>query len=388
MLSALDVEPRKGATQMRTQSHWPLFIITLAAFVVPIALLMAYNFRYDPYQYYRVSTEREPKYTGVERYENPGLALHQNYDTIIIGTSRSQNFVPGMFSAASWNVLKLAMAGSSSYEQQRMAELALSTGKPRRVIWELSYNRFHSGPRAVSQSAAFPEFLYRPSLETPFSYLASLDVLVAAKKLASGDGAHRELATLNVWYPRHADKFGKNLYLDKGLHCDRFKNFKLPEPTLDAATEQAVALNLASVIARNPGVEFLGYLPPYPLTLFGVASPGDNAARLGFHKIVYDLKEKFKNFKLYDFSVLEEVTSRPERFKDYAHYDQAANAEMARLMTTGDDNFTRLSYRQATDLLEQQIRQVQTDRLPPCVLGGADNTPREIEGDRPAGFDQ
>ena len=357
----------------------------LAGFLLPIAAVMAYNYRYDPYQYYRVWNGPYPVYTGVERYEIPGLAKHQDYDTIIVGTSRSQNFTPSMFKSSGWKVLKLTAAGSNGAEHEKIARLALNTGRPRRVIWELSHNRYEAGPNVISQPGSFPNFLYEPSLETPFLYLLSLDVLAAAHTLATGQRAKADLETLNVWYPRHAEKFGANLYLNSArLKCESLDTFTVPEPILPPLMKASISKNLEGVVRAFPNVQFIGYLPPFPLSLVAVSSRGETAQRMAFNREIYALKEKYPNFVLFDFTVLDSVTTKPERYKDFAHYDQAANAEMARIISANDEKYRSYTYDGAASILQTQVRDFEWQKLTTCQ--GQNASPKTIEP--AAGFDQ
>ena len=62
--------------------------------VIPFLLLFAFNFTVDPLQFYRPASFYEPYYSMQQRYQNPGLARNFPYDTVIIGASMSENFVP------------------------------------------------------------------------------------------------------------------------------------------------------------------------------------------------------------------------------------------------------------------------------------------------------
>ena len=105
------------------------FICAAIFFITPIAAVMAYNYHVDRFQYYHTH-EGTPIYSSNERWQNPGLIRTHDYDTVIIGTSRSQNFLPEMFE--SWRILKTTAAGASAEEQLMTLGLVLQQAKAER----------------------------------------------------------------------------------------------------------------------------------------------------------------------------------------------------------------------------------------------------------------
>ncbi len=303
---------------------------------LPAVLLMGYNALFDPYQYYRKWTGPEPIFSTKGRYQNPGLIKHYDFDTIIVGTSRSQNFTPEMFEGSGWQPIKLTAAGSGSHVQATTLEMALKTGKVKRAIVELTPSAFEHGPNHVRQDRSFPEFLYEPTVETPFLYLLSYDIFKKARRVARGLKAPTPLGELNVWQDRYAEDFGKNRYLENvKFDCRPLDDLPLTWKGDYPAMDQALDANLEALIAAYPEVDFLGFLPPYPISWLGKVSEKGRRLILGFRHRTYGLAEKHANFRLFDFALMDDVVGDPARYKDFSHYDQAANAAMAKAMVWG-----------------------------------------------------
>ena len=310
-----------------------IIAVALLMLTLPAALLMGYNYSVDPYQYYRKWTGPTPIFSTKGRYQNPGLIKHYDYDTIIVGTSRSQNFTPDMFDGSGWQPLKLTAAGSGSYVHGQTMKRALETGKVKRVIVELASTAYEFGPTHLRQGKSFPEFLYEPTIETPFLYLLSYDVFKKARRAAKGKMKPTPLGELNVWQHRYEEDFGKNLYLeDTDLDCDPLGNIPASWAGSYPAMDAALKDNLEAFIIAYPEVDFMGFLPPYPISWYGQISETGRRVALGFRHRTYKLAERHANFRLFDFALMDEVVGDPTRYKDFGHYDQATNGMMAKAL--------------------------------------------------------
>jgi hypothetical protein len=327
-----------------------LFTVTTLAFFTPIVAIMGYNLRFDRYQYYRRWLGKTPIFSNSQRYQNAGLIRNYPYDTLLLGTSRSDNFTSAMFSRSGWKVLKVSTSGSGSTIQARTLELALHTGKVKRVLWEMSFDGYTLGINHFRDDLTFPEYLYRPTLETPFLYLLSWDLFQEARQVQADRVQHIALEDRNVWQPTHAHKFGKNLYLAKPIHCHLAQLAQQDVNFRDPVTEATINHNLTQFIAQHPEIEFIGFFPPFPQTWLTVVSRPNVQKRLLFRRAVYHLTDVYKNFKIYDFALWEEVTTDPTLYKDFTHYHQDINRRMAEIMSTGQP-FRATNGTEANELL-------------------------------------
>ena len=93
----------------------------LAAFLFSLCSLLGatagVNYVVDPLHYYRGLTAINPVFLGsaLQRYLNVGLARNFSYDTVVIGSSLTENFLPSHLHK-SWGVraMNLSISGSSS----------------------------------------------------------------------------------------------------------------------------------------------------------------------------------------------------------------------------------------------------------------------------------
>ena len=65
---------------------------SLLGALVLLAIAGAINYRVDPFQQYRVPSTYAPRfYYSFQRYENPGIARHYDFDRAIVGSSFFEN---------------------------------------------------------------------------------------------------------------------------------------------------------------------------------------------------------------------------------------------------------------------------------------------------------
>jgi len=112
---------------MKIYKRWTIKVLLTTLLTIKVLILI--NFIIDPLQFYH-SAFYKPVFSKQQRYQNPGLVKNYKYDTIIIGSSMSENNVPSYLNAKmEVNALKLSIMGSSAKEQYIIAILAQDTGK-------------------------------------------------------------------------------------------------------------------------------------------------------------------------------------------------------------------------------------------------------------------
>ncbi len=348
-----------------------IFLLASGGFLAVVLGIMGFNYVYDPFQFYRLHGDASPGFSQNERYQNPGLLRHLEYDSIVVGSSISQNFSPQMFAPTGWRLLNVTASGSGSYLHRLIIDAALSQGKAKRVLRELRYGNFSGGVKDVNQEQALPDFLYQGTLERPFQYLLSIDLLGKSWSVATGTDDRVPLELVHAWYPQHKFKFGTLHYL-RGykIKCRGFDPLqeaaKAEAGRLDAGTAQALWQNLEEQLQQFPEVEFIAYYPP----IFYLHGYGDRAAfrnRVAFRRATFELAKKYPNFLLYDFSILADVVDNPYRFKDPLHFDLETQVVLARELSDPESIYRVVpDVWLAEDPYPKKLAAFDVSRLAPC----------------------
>jgi Copper amine oxidase N-terminal domain. len=324
------------------------------------------SFIVDPLQHYHKSWF-PPVYSSQQRYQNPGLAKHYDYDMIIIGTSMTENFVPSIVGEAFGSkVLKLSMSGSTAGEHYQIAKVALETGKVKKVLWGLDYMSLKEGVR--DDQGEFPFYLYDDNFWNDYKYWFNYSVY---EQLAKGlwkraqGRAPQELEYLYNW--NWFSNFSKEAvfkHYERASQEEAF--FTLNEEPLDVV-QNSFKTNILSLVQQYPDVEFYFYYPPYTI-LRQVVWRDTNEVRyanqLEMKRWMFDQFKPYPNAKVYEYQTFKDWTYNLDLFKDMSHHNQDVNTWIAETVAQDDPRF-RVTEDNVDTFIQDLERQVKTVTVTP-----------------------
>lgn len=301
----------------------------LLGFLLPVIGVMGFNAWQDPFHYYRKI--EDSRFSENARWQNPGLIRNFDYDSVLIGTSRFENFKPSMFQSAGWNVLKVTAPGSMANEQLDTLALVLNQGKADRIVLEMSHISYTAPSNRKPYE--FPSFLYQSTLETPFQYLLSFDLLGQSFLISTRE--QTPLDELYVWWTQFNGRFGKAKLLSHiASQCE-----KPIEPRRKKPPTQAYLTRLEQLVSTHPQVKFITVFTPLSALSLGERPVHDEvrdpiADRLDFRAQTAAVASRNPNMILYDYAAREEIVTDLDRYKDAGHFDMATTELMAMEIVT------------------------------------------------------
>ncbi|NBD23822.1 copper amine oxidase N-terminal domain-containing protein [Paenibacillus glycinis] len=350
---------RSRITAKAAKRMLALTVLLAAAFALLAALV---TYLVDPLQFYHRPFGYKPVFSSEQRYQNPGLALHYDYDTIIIGTSMTENFLPSeVDNALGGRSMKLSIRGSTADEQYKIAKLAIDTGKVKQVIWGLDYFALKTGDQEAA--GPFPDYLYDDNRWNDYRYLLNYDVYGQffkgiAKVLTGGSGS-QSLEKLYNW--NDSVRFGKQAVLkdyEKAQQTEAY--FGLNEEPLDVI-KRNFNDRVLSLAKAHPDVRFIFYYPPYSV-LREVVWQRTNAERyrnqLEMDVWMFEQFNALPNAQVYDFQTAGEWTYDLDSYKDMSHHDQDVNTGIIHAIGKRDPRYrmTPANARALSDELAEQVR--------------------------------
>lgn len=307
-----------------TSRYVRLLLLTTLLAVFGVA---SFNYCIDPLHYYHIPRERYG-YNTNQRLQYPGLVKNFNYNTILLGTSRTEIIHNSSLSQLMGDqALNLSMEGSTITEQSLLAALAISTGKAKRVLWEMNYPlSFFMGDSFEDDYEYFPEYLYEPGIETLFRYLISWTTFTDALKALNGNRP-QDLDSMHDWENQYEfsesrvmEAFSANIkYWNPEFRKSCVKRMLTPVQLNDLFAKSVLAL-----VQANPQVQFDLFLPPntylmYALDLHIAFNRFKN--RLALRETIVDALSRFSNIRVFDFQTDEQLTNELNRYKDLDHFD-------------------------------------------------------------------
>lgn len=303
-----------------------LLIKIIVLTTLAIGPLMLFDFIIDPYQFYRIPSIYQQCFNSNQRIQNPGLAKNYEAQTLIIGTSMTENFSPEYIGRVlSSKTLKLSISGGSAYEQNLILNVALNNkDNIKNIIWGLDYGSLKGEINAVDDSQfEFPYYLYDKNPLNDYKYLINISTLrESSKVLLDNDKYNHDLLKLNTW--------GDNLEFSKAAVQRSYKNMVTMD--FDSSLYNVTNMknnfdaNILPIIKQNPDINFYMYFPPYSILHYKFFMEKDLLDDLVLLKeYAYEQTENISNFNLYDYQMDYDLIYNLDNYKDTAHHNSKIN---------------------------------------------------------------
>lgn len=343
-------------SKFRHKTFIRVFLLLALAWMVLEAAIVYWV---DPLQFYRKASFYQPVFSREQRYQNPGIALHYDYNTIIIGSSMTENFVPSHVDRKlGVKSVKLSIEGSTAKEHHYIAEVAIRTGKVKRVLWGLDYFSLRQSVR--DDQGEFPYYLYDRNPWNDYRYLLNLSSMrqVAHAALSSlrGTGTDHDLELLNNW--DKAANYGTGQVIqawEKAKYAEQ--GYGTNEDSL-GSVKKSFDDNIVSLVKAHPEIRFQFYYPPYSILRHQVWY-ATNKVRYGnqlkMKKYMFDRLRPYPNAEIYEFQQKSEITYDLDQYKDLSHHSQAVNERIIDAIAANRNRVTADNVEEAISQLEREV---------------------------------
>lgn len=352
---------------MMSHRKWSLAVIGLTLLL--ILIVMGVNYVFDPLQFYRKAFYA-PDFSDQQRYQNPGLVKNYDYETIIIGSSMSENHIPSYVNEKlDTKTLKLSIMGSSIKEQQMITKMALETGKVKNVIWVIDYFGLRGDPDRVREDfGPFPYHLYDKNPFNDMKYLLNIDTLkevIHLLKVSKGIEERRnpDLDKLNTW--SHKYKYSRELVLKDWQKWSKGGPVDSGEYEL-TNIQQNIDQNILTVVKNNTKVNFYLYYPPYSILqhrFYYDKNPVLFENELISKRYIFEQVEEMPNVKIFDFQDEKKWTFNLNNYKDLAHHNGRLNQLIIEAIAENKYRVERSNLEQVLNNLKIQVENLDFNEL-------------------------
>ncbi len=308
--------------------NWVRYFFSIVLSI--LIFIIFFNYLVDPFQHYRKAKLYSFDYSGNQRYLNPGLAKNYDYNSIIIGTSMTENFTLDKTKQFLNNPIKLSIAGGTAFEIKQILDISLSVDKNvETIILGLDLYSFLGAVNNVS-NGGLPDYLYDDNYFNDYKYLLNLDTFKRSYKLLLAPNNRKDKMYYNYnhmfeWQANYQKSFTIENVIKNWKNRNIKFNHKSDSWDLDHL-ENSFDNNLLKVIQENKNINFYIFFPPYSiLTYKDWEEKKILETVLLFKRYIYNNLISLKNVKLYDFQIASEVTHNLENYKDITHYSQNIN---------------------------------------------------------------
>ena len=302
-----------------------------------LSIVALINFIIDPYKQYGLNSLNP--YFKNSRYLNPGLIKNYNYDTIIVGSSYSANFLTKEIDKAlGVKSLKVTSSSATAFENKSIMSLALRKEKVKVIILELDPLSWQGDKKRIHNSmTTLPTYLYDDNIFNDYQYLLNFDVLYSENisAIAGNFFGFQEKNTnieLAYYWADKATFSEENLLND----IENLKVYKSPIDTKKISNnselqllKQSFDFNTLQLIKDYPNTKFIIFHPPFSIVAFKWLEAQNQLDKyLNFKKYIYESTKKYKNISLYDFQIEKNITHNLDNYLDDRHYSNLINSWM------------------------------------------------------------
>ena len=326
-------------------THTTFIKKTIAYTLLVLAVIAALVIIIDPFSRYHAPWFGLAAVETDERSSAIGLARNLDYDTVLIGSSMSENFRNTWFEDGVFGnkCVKIALQGAHYSDYSHVIDEALKHNGTKNVVFCLDTYLFTDMPSAYPQT--IEDYYISDVGPGDVHYLFNRSVFFEyiPKFLVTNvrEGFNAENAYLwsdDYEYSKYAARLA---YMSNRLLArNEERQYDLYFETGDGFTDP-----LIGQIKSHPDVTFYLYAPPYSILFWDdVILRGNATATICVLEREYRKLLECDNVRLFYFQDDEEVITDLSNYRDYSHYKIDVNQYMYEAMRDGTHELTLDDY--------------------------------------------
>ena len=300
-------------------------LLCLAALVSAIVFLSALVIVIDPFQVYHLATRYMPPIDNTTQvYANAGIVRNYEYDSVIVGTSVTENFRPSqMDDLLGGRFIKLCTSAGTAYNHAILLDLAFETHDIQRVVYGLDVYSFIAGLDQTGSDV--PMYLYDHNPFNDVQYWLNRSVLGSfLPRCLRACGQTQDDSIRDSMYCWA----GKDNYGLIALYNAQFTPPQTTQPAdkYIALARQNLETHVIPFITAHPQTQFDFFFPPYSAAEWSsMQSKGSLESMLALRGLCFDVLSAYDNVTLHDFAAREDWVLNLNNYKDTLHYGQWIN---------------------------------------------------------------
>lgn len=310
-----------------------LFFLGLAAAVM---LLVVYV---DPFFQYHAPLEYFPYVVDHQVNQNPGMAKHMDYDSVILGSSMTVNFNTEWFGELmGLKTLKLSYSGAFPKDQANIMDIIFASGhKVDAVFLGIDVITYSGGVDETKYPV--PEYLYDDTVWNDIPYLLNKDVALQYILRPLADPDKTDLATVYAsWWTE--EYYNKQWVMHNYVPAESALEEADPEKYVKNM-EANMAANICPYIEANPDTVFYIFFPPYSILYWNdVLLEKQMDAVIREYEYIAQRLFPYENVKVFFFPNQEWIVCDLDNYADYSHYHPDINRYMTECFAAGECEVT------------------------------------------------
>ncbi len=308
-----------------------LFGVLVLLMLLAVGALVAFV---DPFFHYHKPLKGFPYQVDNQLSQNPGMAKHMEYDSVLLGSSMTVNFNTNWFEELmGLKTLKLSYSAAYPRDQANIMEIIFdSDHEVKKVFLGIDVITYTGGVEETKYP--IPEYLYDDKLLNDISYVFNKDVLLNYILRPIADPEPTDLATMYAsWWTEEyysQDWVLLNYYEPEQVEKETPADDYIPRTALN------LDKNICPFIEENPETEFVIFFPPYSILFWNnVLRENHLEATIEEYRYIAERLNAYDNVEMYFFPDREDIVLDLNNYADYSHYHPDFNRFMAECFVDG-----------------------------------------------------
>lgn len=331
---------------MQAKKYFKMIILFTVSFLILIggSVLLI-----DPYFHYHKPLKSLSYHLENQRYINDGVERYFIYNSIITGTSMTENFKSSLFDKLfNSNSIKVPFSGGSYKEINNNLERTLKRKKDIRYILRgLDYNQIIQNSEYMRYND-FPTYLYDDNILNDYKYLFNKEVIIKEIGRVLVYTLFRKNTTTFDEYSSWNNKFesGKENVLRnyKRNKRENIKEEKLERKDIEII-DKNIEKNVISLIKKYPNTKFIYFITPYSIVYWDqLKQEGKIEKQIMAEKYMIEKILEYSNVELYSFFNNYEMICDLDNYKDPGHYMGKINDQILYWISKKEYQLTKENY--------------------------------------------
>ena len=315
-------------------------IIVLATGLIAALIFAALVVIVDPFFHYHAPLEGFPYEVDNQLSQNPGMAAHMDYDSVILGSSMTVNFDTKVFKEElGLNTIKLPYSGAYPKDISNILQIIFEEHPDVECVF-LGIDVINYSSDVDQIKYPLPEYLYDDNLINDVNYVLNKDVLLnyVLKPMVSPDPTDLSLVYSSWWTDEY---YNINYVLPNYLKAyEKLEPRPAEHPKDYFEVKICVNMeeNILPYIDEHPDTRFVVFYPPYSILFWNDCTNENKVeATLYEYELISRMLMERDNVEIFFFADEEDIITDLNNYADYTHYHPRYNDYMTRCFADGTD---------------------------------------------------
>lgn len=300
----------------------------------------------DPFTHYHMPFFGFDTVETDERSALVGVAKHATYDTALIGSSMSENFVDEWFQDGHFGTscVKLCLQGAHFADYEIILDKVTDKPQVKNIVFSLDTYLLTNNPE--ENPVTIPEYLSNSNPIDDVYYLYNKSVLFEyiPRFIITNINEKYNDRNAYVW----ADEHEFSEYVARAVYMNQrpiaVSNEEVPYDKYFEYADEFLN-GIKKYIEKRPDIKFYFYSSPYSMFFwdYSIRCNTAEAEVCALERVFKELLE-YENVRIFYFQDQKDIVENLDNYRDYSHFSQEINYYMYECMRDGKCEVTKDTY--------------------------------------------